>query len=148
MMLASDTDSIALIILPFVCFSFYVSAVFQLPESRMLSYFGIVPSGSILDVPNAALGVAYYVIWWSMLSPFFPKSFGLLVATLAMSSSLFLATRLIVLAELCVLCWSTHIINARLWWSAFSSVRSWRSDQGLSRGGTAYIKEPPKIKRV
>ncbi len=32
------------------------SNVFQLPEGRMLSYFGIVPEGSFLDVPNAALG--------------------------------------------------------------------------------------------
>ena len=35
----------------------YYSNVFQLPEGRMLSYFGIVPEGSILDVPNAALGM-------------------------------------------------------------------------------------------
>ena len=34
----------------------YNSNVFQLPEGRMLTYFGIVPEGSLLDVPNAALG--------------------------------------------------------------------------------------------
>eukprot|EP00339_Tiarina_fusa_P008251 CAMPEP_0116998542 /NCGR_PEP_ID=MMETSP0472-20121206/1575_1 /TAXON_ID=693140 ORGANISM="Tiarina fusus, Strain LIS" /NCGR_SAMPLE_ID=MMETSP0472 /ASSEMBLY_ACC=CAM_ASM_000603 /LENGTH=90 /DNA_ID=CAMNT_0004697721 /DNA_START=39 /DNA_END=308 /DNA_ORIENTATION=+ len=39
------------------------SAVFQLPEGRMLSYFGIVPDGHMLDVPNAVLGVLYYTIW-------------------------------------------------------------------------------------
>jgi len=32
------------------------SKVFQLPEGRMLTYFGIVPEDSLLDVPNAALG--------------------------------------------------------------------------------------------
>ena len=31
----------------------YNSNVFQLPEGRMLTYFNIVPEGSILDVPNA-----------------------------------------------------------------------------------------------
>jgi uncharacterized membrane protein len=107
----------------------------------MLSYFGLVPSGSILDVPNAALGLAYYALWLSLLAPFFPKSIRLVVASLAMSSSVFLATRLILLSELCVLCWSTHIINARLWWDAFSSVRQSTSDHsmGIDRG-TAKIK--------
>ena len=43
------------------------SNVFQLPEGRMLTFFGIVPEGSLLDVPNAALGTYLYrdlcVLW-------------------------------------------------------------------------------------
>ena len=35
------------------------SAVFQLPEGRMLSYFGVVPEGSFLDIPNAAIGTHF-----------------------------------------------------------------------------------------
>lgn len=41
---------------PLTTYLTFHSNVFQLPEGRMLSYFGIVPEGSLLDVPNAALG--------------------------------------------------------------------------------------------
>ena len=40
----------------FTTYTCYDSKVFQLPEGRMLTYFGIVSEGSLLDVPNAALG--------------------------------------------------------------------------------------------
>jgi hypothetical protein len=99
------------------------SSVFQLPEGRMLSYFGIVPHDSLLDVPNAALGVLYY-LFWLLLSPLFPKEITFVVASLAMSSSVFLAIKLLILKELCILCWSTHLINSRLVWSAFSSLKA------------------------
>jgi uncharacterized membrane protein len=99
----------------FLCFS----AVFQLPEGRMLSYFGIVPDGHILDIPNAGLGVLYYS-FWLLVMPMLPKQLNFLASSAAMASSVFLACRLVILKELCILCWSTHVINARLWWRAFS----------------------------
>jgi len=128
------------------------STVFRLPEGRMLSYFGIVSSGSILDVPNATLGLGYYAIWHMFLLPFFPKQIRLLVDSLALASSGFLATRLILLSELCVLCWSIHVINARLWWATFSSIlSSSKTNRRLassSSSGGGGVRESAKIKRV
>jgi hypothetical protein len=97
------------------------SNVFQLPEGRMLSLFGIVPKGSMLDVPNAALGVVYYTVWLLVL-PKLPQSMTLLFATAALSSSIYLAIQLIRLNELCLLCWSTHVVNTRLWFSAMTQM--------------------------
>jgi uncharacterized membrane protein len=94
------------------------SQVFSLPEGRMLSYFGIVPEGSALDVPNAALGLSYYSIIFLSESFFaktdFIKATTVCVNCAAMSSSIFLATKLIQLGELCILCWTTHLLNALL----------------------------------
>lgn len=73
----------------------------------------------MFDIPNALLGVLYYS-FWLLLMPMLPKQLNFLASTAAMSSSVFLAIRLVILKELCILCWSTHAINARLWWSAFS----------------------------
>jgi uncharacterized membrane protein len=107
----------------------------------MLTYFGIVTEGSLLDVPNATLGWLYYTAWLivipklNVVSPVLP----LLAASMAMASSVWLAIQLLLLQELCLLCWSTHIINARLWWCAF---QNWRWS-----GARAAPKEM-KIKRV
>mmetsp|Transcript_8745 Transcript_8745/g.23602 ORF Transcript_8745/g.23602 Transcript_8745/m.23602 type:complete len:161 (+) Transcript_8745:157-639(+) len=98
------------------------SNVFQLPEGRMLSYFGLVPEGSLLDVPNAMIGATYYIFWLFIL-PSLPVQLTLLAASLAMSSSIFLATKLVILGELCVLCWSTHLINSRLIFSAYQTFK-------------------------
>ncbi len=97
------------------------SDVFQLPESRMLTYFGIVPHGSLLDVPNAALGLVYYTMWLLVI-PKLPSKLVSFIATLALASSVWLAIRLVILSELCLLCWSTHVINVRLWWCAYSNL--------------------------
>ena len=114
------------------------SNVFQLPEGRMLSYFGLVTAGSALDVPNAALGFTYYALWLMFL-PSFPKGLRFFVASMAMSSSVFLAAKLLILKELCILCWSTHIINARLLWSAYLSFRS-SGESAKQAEGKAKIK--------
>ncbi len=91
------------------------SQVFSLPEGRMLSYFGIVPDGSALDVPNALLGLLYYSTIF-IRAQFLPDTHGMNKLTVganvsAMISSVWLATQLIKLKELCVLCISTHIVN-------------------------------------
>lgn len=95
------------------------SAVFSLPVGKMLSYLGLVPKDSLLDLPNAALGVLYYA--WILLFlgaplPLLPAVHYFMAAA-AMASSLFLAYQLtFVLHELCVLCWSTHAINGVLFY--------------------------------
>jgi len=97
------------------------SNVFQLPEGRMLTYFYIVAEGSFFDVPNAALGLVFYS-YWLFLMPVLPNALTLTVSSMAMASSVFLAIRLVILKELCLLCWSTHVVNSRLFWSVMSNL--------------------------
>lgn len=93
------------------------SSVFVLPEGRMLSYFGLVPHGSLLDVPNAVLGFLYYT--YILLRPVLPYplnslGFTLFANSAAMTSSVWLAYQLTQLRELCILCWTTHVLNFSL----------------------------------
>ena len=94
------------------------SATFALPEGRMLSFFGLVPEKSMLDVPNAFLGALYYsyVILYSLgiTSSFFPLGLTFFANCMAMASSVFLAYKLLVLKKLCLLCWTTHVLNFSL----------------------------------
>jgi Vitamin K epoxide reductase family. len=99
------------------------SQVFALPEGKMMSYFGVVPKDSVIDVPNAALGLIYYsFIFLSeqfLLTRSGRRTDLILYVTFAlncaaMSSSIFLATKLFQLGELCVLCWTTHLLNSLL----------------------------------
>jgi uncharacterized membrane protein len=106
----------------------------------MLSYFGIIPDGHVLDVPNAALGLAFYLVWL-LVMPKLPKQLTFVITSLAMASSVFLAIQLMILRELCILCWSTHVINSRLWWNAFSTMRAAGSaTEGVSNSAAAKIK--------
>jgi len=114
------------------------SSAFSLPEGKMMSYFGIVPEGHLLDIPNAFLGVLYYT-YWLALRPMFPVPLTTAISTLAMMSSVFLAYKLLVLQELCLLCLSTHLINLRLVLRAYVDY---------SKSKEPTIKEPPKIKRI
>jgi vitamin-K-epoxide reductase (warfarin-sensitive) len=87
------------------------SNVFTLPEGRMLSYFGLVPEHSLLDLPNAALGTIHY-LYLLLLSQYMPKPLTQFMIVMAFASTIFLAYQLtFVLFELCILCWSTHVIN-------------------------------------
>ena len=109
------------------------SAVFALPQGRMLSYFGVVPEGSVLDLPNAALGLAHYaylltvqaalLLLMSKKKSRFAEAVRPLThvaVTAALASTLFLAYQLtFVIFELCVLCWSTHVINAYTFYDHF-----------------------------
>lgn len=94
------------------------SATFALPEGRMMSYFGLVEEKSPLDVPNALLGSLYYtyVVLYStqITSSIFPLGLTFFANSLAMSSSVFLAYKLLVLKKLCLLCWTTHVLNFSL----------------------------------
>lgn len=95
------------------------SNVFSLPEGRMLSYFGIVPEHSILDLPNAALGLIHYM-YLLTLRPFLPQSITYFMIVMAFASTVFLAYQLtFVLFELCILCWTTHVINTYNFYSYF-----------------------------
>lgn len=84
------------------------STVFSLPQGKLLSYFGLVPHGHMLDLPNAMYGAIFYLqqlVWGRM---------PLLVVG-AFVTSVYLAYQLtFVLGDLCILCWSTHVINTTL----------------------------------
>ncbi|KAL7536702.1 hypothetical protein ACHAXR_011273 [Thalassiosira sp. AJA248-18] len=109
------------------------SAVFSLPEGKMLSFFGIVPEGHALDIPNGVLGMLFYsyiFIRFQIIGNkqriLFTTSVNLLISTLAILSSAFLARKLYIIRELCVVCISTHIINTTLW------IRAIREGMGSS----------------
>ena len=78
-----------------------------------MSYLGLVPVDSILNVPNAALGAVYY-FYQLVLQSHFPYAMTVFAALAAMASSIFLAYHLTLLQELCILCWTTHVLNALL----------------------------------
>jgi vitamin-K-epoxide reductase (warfarin-sensitive) len=86
-----------------------------------LSYFGLVPHDSLLDLPNAALGILYYswiLLFIDMPISLLQRLLNPMIASAAMASSLFLAYQLtFVLKELCVLCWTTHVINTLLFYN-------------------------------
>lgn len=100
------------------------SQVFQLPQGHMLSYLGLVPESSILDVPNAVLGSIYYS-YMLLFSSTFPREITYFMTLVAFSSSVFLAYQLtFVVKELCVLCWATHVINTSLAWNLFGTAHA------------------------
>lgn len=100
--------------------NYYSSAVFTLPVGKMLSYLGLVEHDSLFDLPNAALGILYYswiLLFIDMPIPVIQSIIHPIMASGAMASSLFLAYQLtFVLKELCVLCWTTHVINTILFY--------------------------------
>jgi uncharacterized membrane protein len=112
------------------CFFVNRSAVFSLPEAKMLSYFGIVPLGHVLDIPNGILGMIYYAYIFTrcMLSdasqPFFlfHPWVNFLISSLAIASSLFLGRKLFILKEICVVCLTTHAINSTLFYRSVMEV--------------------------
>ena len=98
----------------------------------MLSYFGLVPSGHILDIPNGILGMVYYTYILlrhistassqASMSGIFHPTLNLVISSLAMASSLFLGRKLFVLKEICVVCLSTHAINTTLFYRSMADV--------------------------
>jgi uncharacterized membrane protein len=94
------------------------SAVFQLPEGRLLSYMNIVPHGSVLDVPNAALGVIYYFTIFSLESfvakTTFIQQITVAINATALISSIILAIKLLELREFCIVCLTAHVLNTLL----------------------------------
>ena len=98
--------------------------MFSLPEGKMMSFFGLVPEGHVLDVPNGVLGVVFYVYTFvrhflgaktRRATVLFDGSVNMIIASLAMASSIFLGRKLWIIKELCVVCLSTHVINSTIW---------------------------------
>ena len=89
------------------------SKVFALPQGRLLSYFGLVPKESLLDIPNPALGFAHYTLMLLFKDTASLQPFIQLLVVTSFATTVYLAYQLtFVVPELCILCWSTHVINA------------------------------------
>ncbi len=118
------------------------SAVFSLPEGKMLSFFGLVPIGHALDIPNGVLGMLYYL--YTIMRFFiirktnqqrggifilFGSPISLVISSLAVASSIFLGRKLYILREFCIVCLSTHILNTTLWIRAMMELRQSSSEK-------------------
>lgn len=100
----------------------------------MLSFFGLVPHGSILDIANGYLGIAFYALSLTryltgiprggLLSHLFHPTVNLIITTLAFSSSIFLARKLYMIKEICVVCITTHIINTTIFYRSVQEAYS------------------------
>lgn len=99
------------------------SSVFQLPQGHLISYFGLVSEDHVMNVPNAFLGLLYYT-YQLILRQYMPHSMTVMIAIAAMSSSVFLAYHLTLLKELCILCWTTHVLNAILLYDTLTNKKT------------------------
>ena len=95
------------------------SKVFKSKYGKMLSLFGIVRKGHPLDVPNAALGVLFYVCAFllpylrSVLSNRVRATIMLAASTLSCAVSCYLGYVLaVILKDFCIVCASTYVVNA------------------------------------
>lgn len=101
----------------------------------MLSFFGLVPRGSALDIPNGVLGVLFYIYVFIRCNVRDSKLILLdsrvnaVICTLAMASSLFLARKLYMIKEICVVCLTTHLINTTLFCRVVLEVTRRRKDK-------------------
>lgn len=84
------------------------------PESHLLSFFNLVPEDSpvYLNPPNALLGVIFYIL--TFLSTFTSSVLPLLkpLTYISIVVSVYLLSVLIEKGDVCLLCLSTHAINA------------------------------------
>jgi uncharacterized membrane protein len=82
------------------------------PESHLVSFFGMVSKEApiYLNPPNALLGVFFYALM--LLLP--PSPIQRLLSTLSLLTTMFLLRILVMKSEICLLCYSTHVINASL----------------------------------
>jgi vitamin-K-epoxide reductase (warfarin-sensitive) len=94
------------------------SKVFESKYGKMLSLFGIVPHGHPLDLPNAALGLLFYICtiilpYVKFLTKEVKATIMLLASTLSCAVCVYLACILaFVLKDFCIVCASTYVVNA------------------------------------
>lgn len=90
--------------------------VFSSEYGRLGSHLGLIPAGSVFDLPNAAIGLVFYVA--VLLLPYLPlphsfKQWALFLgALLAGATSVYLGIALHTLGDFCVVCVSTYVVNA------------------------------------
>merc|ERR1711871_1868502 len=88
--------------------------------SHMFHQFGLLSKDSVLNLPNAAYGVLFYLSAFMVpVLTFIPRGFRQIAmfgaATLAVSSSYFLGYVLMYkLGDICVVCISTYFVNTAI----------------------------------
>ena len=108
----------------------------------MLSFFGLVPTGHALDIPNGVLGMLFYLyttMRFFIISRthqqrggnfiLFGSPISLVISSLAIASSIFLGRKLYIIREFCIVCVSTHILNTTLWIRAMMELRQSSSEK-------------------
>jgi uncharacterized membrane protein len=102
----------------------------------MLSFFGLVPKDSALDIPNGILGMLFYIYVFLRCSLFrssklflVDRSVNATICTLALASSIFLARKLYVIKEICVVCLTTHIVNTIMFYRAMLEMTKKQKDK-------------------
>ena len=128
--------------------SLFASSLTFIRESLFIIHFSL--SLSLLKISvilaiskNSALGLLFYS-YWLFLMPTLPNVLTIIVSSMAMASSVFLAIKLVILNELCILCWSTHVINSRLFWSVMANLVL----GGNNNNSSSNKKKIKSIKRV
>jgi uncharacterized membrane protein len=100
------------------------------PEICQLEHGGCAvlfrsPRARLLGVPNAALGLALYVVLATGLLLAWPRTWLLAMTLPAVAMSAFLGYGLIANKRQCRICWAGHVANAVLFlcfaWSALGS---------------------------
>lgn len=92
------------------------SKVLSSSYSKILSHWNIVPKSSPLNIPNAAIGLIFYIVgvFHKLIVRSIPlgKYLWLFAATLSVTFSLFLAYVLkFILQDFCLVCVSSYIVN-------------------------------------
>ncbi|TYZ57157.1 hypothetical protein PybrP1_004152 [[Pythium] brassicae (nom. inval.)] len=113
---------------------FSCSKVMTSEFGSLLSYHGVVASGSALDQPNAVLGLFAYLLFalYPVLRAVpFHAYFYVIASTCALLASGYLALILaFVLKSVCLVCIASYVVNVLLFWN---SLQLLYDDQVASR---------------
>lgn len=110
------------------------SKVFLSEYGKIFSYFGVFEKDSFLDQPNAVYGVLFYlvfpiIIYFSERLPDL-KTILLFLSTFSMILSSFLSYILFgVLEDICLVCFTTYIINFVLFLISISNLKTSESQR-------------------
>ena len=95
----------------------------------ILSLFPKVTKGSAFDIPNGVLGMLFYTyvllrcnIMKSSSLFLLDRRINAVICSLALASSIFLARKLYMIKEICIVCLSTHVINTTIFLRAMREV--------------------------
>ena len=94
----------------------------------MLSFFGLVPKESALDIPNGILGMLFYIYVFIRCNLrkskviLLDRRVNAVICSMALASSIFLARKLYIIKEICVVCLTTHVINTTVFYRAISEA--------------------------
>jgi len=108
------------------------SKVFSSAQGKILSYWGLVPKGSALDLPNAVFGACFYLAILAMevvfkRSSVFGTTLMLFSSVVGALFSAYLAKILIFdLKDLCLICTGTYVCTATI------MIAAWRRHRALN----------------